>query len=230
MRTLWAILTTVAVANVIGLVGFVAFLAVTDRLSADRVERIREVLMHTVSDERRQKEAADARAKAESAKVEEERKLAQPPVPASESIIGSHEMREVAQQQVMRLQREVDDLRRALATERGIVEKQALELATSRKAFEAQREQARRIEGTDQFKRALATLEAQKPAQAKSVLRAIIDLGQLDQAVAYLNAMQERVRAKIIAEFVKEDAKMAADLLERLRTRGLVLGTEGPSK
>jgi hypothetical protein len=39
--------------------------------------------------------------------------------------------------------------------------------------------------------------------------------------------MEERVRAKVIAEFVKEDRTVAADLLERLRTRGVSLPT-GP--
>lgn len=44
------------------------------------------------------------------------------------------------------------------------------------------------------------------------------------QVVAYLNAMEERVRNRIIAEFVKEDPALAAELLERLRTHGVLTG------
>ena len=38
---------------------------------------------------------------------------------------------------------------------------------------------------------------------------------------AYLNAMQERTRTKVLDEFIKSDPKVATDLLERLRTRGI---------
>jgi hypothetical protein len=44
------------------------------------------------------------------------------------------------------------------------------------------------------------------------------------QVVAYLDAMEERVRNRIIAEFVKDDPALAAELLERLRTHGVLTG------
>lgn len=41
------------------------------------------------------------------------------------------------------------------------------------------------------------------------------------QVVSYLNAMDEGVRAKVLQEFLKDDPKLAAELLERLRVRGV---------
>lgn len=40
------------------------------------------------------------------------------------------------------------------------------------------------------------------------------------QVIAYLNAMQDRVRTKIMDEFLKDDPALAAELLEGLRTIG----------
>jgi hypothetical protein len=73
-----------------------------------------------------------------------------------------------------------------------------------------------------QQRKVLSTLEALKPAQAKQTLQQLIDAGDSGrfQALGYLDQMDEGVRAKIMGEFVKEDPKLAAELLEELRTRG----------
>lgn len=43
-----------------------------------------------------------------------------------------------------------------------------------------------------------------------------------NQVIAYLDALDERIRNKIMAEFVKDDPTLAAVLLERLRTHGIL--------
>ncbi|MBM4108075.1 MAG: hypothetical protein FJ255_04595 [Phycisphaerae bacterium] len=48
------------------------------------------------------------------------------------------------------------------------------------------------------------------------------DAARLDMVVSYLNAMQERTRAKVIGEFLKDDPALASELLERLRRRGQI--------
>jgi hypothetical protein len=47
---------------------------------------------------------------------------------------------------------------------------------------------------------------------------------RIDLVVSYLNAMQERTRAKVIGEFLKDDPALASELLERLRRRGQIAG------
>jgi len=52
--------------------------------------------------------------------------------------------------------------------------------------------------------------------------------GGPEPVVAYLNALQERARNKIMAEITANDPALAADLLERLRTRGQIARTPEP--
>jgi hypothetical protein len=70
-----------------------------------------------------------------------------------------------------------------------------------------------------------APLRANAPAQTPAPA-ADDPPGPSDQAlelvVAYLNAMQDRTRSKVIGEFLKDDPTLASDLLERLRQRGQI--------
>ncbi len=54
----------------------------------------------------------------------------------------------------------------------------------------------------------------------------------MDQAVSYLSAMQDRLRTKLFDQIVQDNPRLAADLLERLRTRGteIAAGPSSPSK
>jgi len=92
------------------------------------------------------------------------------------------------------------------------------------------------LEGSEMFKKALATYEGLKPAASASMLLQLmrpgggtgaLDNAGADQAVAYLNAMEDRTRTKIIAEFQKQDPALAAELLERLRTRATLAAGPG---
>jgi hypothetical protein len=55
----------------------------------------------------------------------------------------------------------------------------------------------------------------------------LIQQGEIDQVVAYLNAMQERTRTRIIDEFLTDQPGVATDLLERLRMRGIAARPQG---
>jgi hypothetical protein len=54
----------------------------------------------------------------------------------------------------------------------------------------------------------------------------------MDQAVSYLSAMQDRLRTKVFDQIVQDNPRLAADLLERLRTRGTEIAAlpENPKK
>ena len=54
------------------------------------------------------------------------------------------------------------------------------------------------------------------------MLKSMLESRQAEQVIAYLTKMDETKRSKIIAEFVKDEPAVAADLLERMRTRGFV--------
>lgn len=224
MRSLWLIISTLAVAHILALAGFVGWLKATNRLSRDRVERVRLIFASTIDQERAAAEEARIQLAADHAALDEQERMALPPEPAEARIGRQDEAEQVEIQRALRRQRELEDLRRALARERQQLSEDAAALERAKEEFEAYRKRLAQTEGAAQFKKALATLEAQKPKDAKDVLQALLAQGQTDEVVSYLSAMDERIRGKVLAEFVKDRPEVAADLLERLRTRGLQVG------
>ena len=75
--------------------------------------------------------------------------------------------------------------------------------------------------------KAVAAMWGVDVTTAKASLQALLDLGDRDQVVTYLSAMDERRRTKIMTEFNKDDPTVAAGLLEALRMRGTELRTAG---
>jgi hypothetical protein len=95
-------------------------------------------------------------------------------------------------------------------------------VAEARQEFEEVTRRTRELASDQQFKKSLSVLEAMKPGQARIALREVMaGPDGKGMAVAYLNAMDEGVRAKVVQEFLKEEPKVAADLLEALRTSGV---------
>ena len=66
------------------------------------------------------------------------------------------------------------------------------------------------------------SLTANTPTQAAPGALASISSEGMERAVDYLNAMQARARAKVMSELLKDDSKLASQLLERLRTYGQI--------
>lgn len=220
MKKLWTVISVLALANVLAIAGVLGWLSATDRLSKDRVRMLRETFSRTVSQEAQAKseEAAQVeKTKAETAAAE---KLARLPINAADQIKGNGVEADGQLQVILRRQKEVESLRESLNTQIASIESRERKLNEERAAFESLRKRIAEMEGATQFKSALATLESQKPKDAKAVLGALLASRQHEQVVAYLAKMEEGKRVKVMAEFVKEDPALAADLLERLRTRG----------
>lgn len=229
MRTIWTILSVLAIANLLAIIGFVGWLATSDRLNLDRVRKLREVMSVTLTSERVQAEEAQAALDAEAAAAAQAEKDAQPPITAEDQLMIQLESRQVDQQRLRRTADEIERLKQGLRAER-------LALEAERARFAAEREEFLRAQGTGvgeadeaQFKKALATLEGLKPDKAKAILNEIMSDPETGpkEVVEYLNAMQERVRTKVLEEFGKSDPALAADLLQRLRNRGVIASTGG---
>lgn len=230
MKTIWLMISVLAVANILALVGFVAWLSMTDRLSSERIDQVRLVFASTLEQQAAAEADAQAEAEAETADAEARIKLAVPPETAASRIAKQEQAEEVRLQHILRQQRELEDLRRTLERDRTRLADEEARLVQAQKDFEAYRLRIAEIEGADQFKKALTTLESQKPADARAILQSMIDEQETEQVVSYLGAMEDRIRGKVLAEFAKGDAALAADLLERLRTRGVVpLVAEAPA-
>lgn len=221
MKSIWLVISVVALANLLALGGFAAWLTASDRIDAERMRRIREMLSVTVSDERTVAEAAAQEAEAKAKADADAARLTVPPETAAEKIAAAADEDDAQLQAVIRRRRELEDVLRAIDRQRAELDTRSAAVKAERAAFDEERKKIELATADAQFKKALATLEAQKPADARGVLEALIAAGKGEQAVAYLSAMEERVRSKVLAEFAKADGTVAADLLEQLRTHGV---------
>ena len=221
MKTIWNAVSVVAVANLLAIAALIGWLRASDRLDIDRLRAIKEALAPTLASERETAKAEAVRAEQEAIAAAERAKVGAAPVSAQERLNLKVEQSEIDRQRLARFQKEVEDLRRSLLLERAQLERDRETLEATRAAFESERRRIAAIEGDAQFQKTLTTLEQLKPDKAKLALQQLLDGGQEDQVVAYLNGMQDRLRAKVIDEFLATDAKVAAGLLERIRMRGV---------
>ncbi len=230
MKAIWKVASVMALANLLALVAFGGWLQFSDRLDMVRVRAVREVFTETLTDEHTRVEQE------EKDRVEEQR-LADlaaleaaggEPISADNRIRMQDELEEEGTAKLARMQHEMTVLRRMLADEQQRLDADSASFKAEQAAFNAERDRIRQIEGDGQFKIAVAAFSEIKASTAKNMLKEImsgptVDGGDgMSQVVSYLNAMDDDVRAKIIEEFAKEGPALAANLLERLRTYGLL--------
>jgi len=218
LKALFLAISTLAIAHFIALIGFAAWLHQGDRLDMARINEIRDIFSRTITAEQADK-AKQARLVAdEQAAAEEAALTANPPVPSANrmSLIGN--LDDLNLVTVERLRKESEELQNTIARERTQIESERQALADERAEFLQLRADIKASEGSAQFKKALQRYEGLKPDSARAVFQTLIDKGETDQVVAYLNAMQPRTSSKIIGKFPPD---VAADLLERIRLRGV---------
>lgn len=219
MKGLWIIISTIALANFLAMAGLIGWLQMTDRLDATRINEVRALFAETLT-EKENAAAAQKAAEEEAAKKEAEAiRAGTPPLSAAEAMVSERVQGEQQRQHVERLRREVEDLQRSLARERDELDEEWKRLRAEQDAFQVMRQRLAELEGSEQFERALRLYESLKPDQTQALLQQLIDEGNIEQVVSYLDAMQTRTASKVLAEF--KDPAVAAGLLERLRTRGL---------
>lgn len=221
MKHIWLVLSMLALANVLALAGVLGWLKATDRLNSDRLEKVRAIFAKPVGVEAAELQAIAVAQREGEEQARREEKLALPPKPAAERIAEDRAAAELEMQQMLRRQREIDDLGSQLLRRQADLDRREEELEARMLAFEEQKKKYLEIEGAAQFKAALATIEGLKSREAKAMLEAMLGRNLDDEVTAYLTRMDERKRAGIIAEFAKEQPALAAELLERLRTRGV---------
>jgi hypothetical protein len=236
MRTIWTILTVLALANLLALAGFVGWLGASDRVDMERVREVRKLFSETLTEKHTREATAKAAEEAAALAAAEKAKRENEPVPAADLLRIRLEAGEADRERLAKWRREVEDLKATLQRDLDRLDAARKALADEQAAFDARKEQIARLEGDGMFKKALATYEGLKPTAAAEMMLQLLRPGGgtgaineagADQTVAYLNAMEDRTRTKIITEFQKQDAALAAELLERLRTRATLASGPG---
>ena len=224
MKAAWNVITLVALANLIAIIGFVWWLHFSGRLDMDRLEEVRTLMSETIA-EQNARESADAAA-AEQAAIEQTQaeRMSGPPVTAQEALALRLETSEIDSLNLQRLRREVDDLREPRARETRLGARSQASFEADKAAFEEMRQEIAEIEGDAQFAKSVEVLDTLKSAEAKAVLAQLYATDPV-QVITYLDAMDSRARANVIRAFNKDgQTDLAADLLEALRLHGLEAG------
>ncbi len=228
MRTLWNVVSFLAVVHLLALVMFVAWLWRSDRLDAARIHEFREILSTTTGNPaQRDRLAAEAAARLRMEQEDEARRR-DPPLPSAENVSVQYRTQQAGQLAA----RHVDDTRQQLQRQ---IDLTAQQMREQRGELEAQRQAlagdaaAAAREEKQQMDRAVKLLESLPPKQAKMKLVELVRSNRMDQAVAYLNAMNQRSAGKVLSEFKTDlENPLATELLERIRTLRLSKAAAGP--
>jgi flagellar motility protein MotE (MotC chaperone) len=213
MRTLWNVVSFLAVVHLLAGVMFVGWLWHSRRLDDDRIQQMRALLAEPVSD-------APVVTEAPSDEPEPESRA------AALSSGAQVELTSMLREQMAQSVRWLEDEKRLLTVqlERATaqIERQKQDFMDRQSQWEQSVEAERQRRIDEQFGKVVRQLESVPPRQAQQILANLVDEGRPEQAVAYLDGMNPRAAAKIIREFkTAEDTRLATELLERLRTFGL---------
>lgn len=226
MKTLMRAIGILATLNLLALLGGLGWLFATGRVDERRVSELAAEFGETTA-ERDAREEAEA-AEAEAALADDD-SLSDIPLTAEQQIDRKLRSSEADRQTIQRMRRDVADLRRALQIEREQLDESRSAFLSEKTAFEEARERVMQTEGEEQFQSALLTLRTMRSKQAYTLVNETIENMPegMTIATAYLDNLPAKNRAAILGEFEKADPALAAELLERLRTRGVIAQADG---
>ncbi len=174
MKKLWTILSILAIANLLAMLGFVGYLKATDRLSMDRMRELREKFSATVTQDNAKKAQEEAEKKAAEAKAADDAKASRPPLNAEQQLATRVELSQLDQQRLQRLREEIEGLRKTLASERADLDRRQTKFDADQRAFAEQVAQFTQSAGDEQFKKTLGILQSVKAKEAKSMLNEML--------------------------------------------------------
>ena len=221
MKTIWNILSFLAVVHLLALAMFVAWLWHSDRLDGDRVQQVREMFSMTIPNARIAVKQAQVRTEAELEQRRDQAFGEDPPFSSAATIeIGSQVTRHT-DQEIRRLEDSKKRQLAQLAEAQRVSEEREAESKARVEAWEKAVAADKKRQEDEQFAKAVRLLESQQPKQSKMIIVELVGTGKMDQAVAYINAMDDRKRAKLLGAFkTPVEQKLATELLEQLRTFG----------
>ena len=230
VKSLWNILSFLAVVNLLALAIFIAWLWQSDRLSASRVQQLRDMLSVTIAEEKARDDESQKKAKAQAEAELEQQVQANPPIESGAQLQQISLIKHEQEQARRRLEDERDVLLSALEAESKRLERKRQELDQQKAAWENAVRDERQRKNDEQFLQAVRQLEQLSPKQGKQMIVELVEKKQSETAVAYLDAMSPRSSAKILKEFKSEtEIELATELLEQLRTFGLKSSAAAPA-
>lgn len=220
-KTLWPALSIAAIANLLAILGFVAYLGLSDRLNRERLDRIRDILAVSISQEREQAEAEQAAAEQA---AREAKRAAETDIANAGAESRSEQFRtiEQAQQEILlRARRDVEAIEQLIALRLAEVERREAELAAREAAVESAIERDAALAKDQQFRKTVTLLSGLKPDALKAKIDVYLADGLFDFVIDVLVALPPRSASKLLALYSDEtENRLAAELLLRLKDRG----------
>lgn len=217
MKSLWSVVSFLAVVHLLALILFLGWLYGTDRLSVERVRNVRELFAMTMTDEKMQKEEQE---QAPEENQENESSMFQMSSTRQIELLTDVQRQELMATQRMKDESEMHSRQFSLLNQKIALEREEFE--TERRRWEEATGADRERKTNEQFAQTVSQYESLPAKQGKQILIELINSGSREQAVAYLDAMKPRAASKILKEFKSpEEIILAAELLEELRIFGL---------
>ena len=222
MKKWWNIVSFLAIAHLLAMMMFIGWLWQSGRLDTQRVQHLRETFSMTIAEA--EQAQADALQQAQDAELEAlaQQRRTNPPLPSDVRITRISRLEEIEQRTFRRIEQEKAMLREQIATAQARLDERESRLDQQRQQWIESVEAERERRTDEQFAKTVKQYESVRPKQGKEMLMQLIAAGEMQQAVAYLDAMNARAASRILGEFKAEDEiTLATELLEQLRTFGV---------
>lgn len=225
MKTIWTAVSIIAIAHILAFLGFVGYLAGTGRIDRDRIDQVKAIFTPTIAAQ--QQTEADAKAKAEQARIEAEKKarldIANPGVEARTNEFQT--ISQMTQEKIDRANRDLQSMQQFIDTKLADVEKREKDLDAREQAFKNEVNRVKKLQSDEQFQKTVTLMAAMKPQDLKSKLDVYLTENKTDLVVDILDALPSRNASKLLGLYQSQsDNVVAANLLLRLKDRGV--GTE----
>jgi chromosome segregation ATPase len=223
MRTVKLSLLALLMLHLLAAGAGLGWLIATGRVSGERLAQVKETFELPVSQEQQQEQKAAELAEAAEAEAARMARLAGlgEASTASERLAEENKRNEILLRQLERTRSEIESLQDNLHLARQRMERQNEQVSKTKQELQQKLTEIENRLNDEGFKKAVALYETLPPKQVKAMFAELMDNGQTDQVVAYLEAMQSRRAAAVLKEFKDPiDVQRAVELTERLRARG----------
>ena len=222
MKTLWNIISFLAVVHLLALLIVVAWLWQSQRLTTDRVREVREMFAMTEPEAQAAAAKTAAETKAQQQMALDAQAKANPPGDSLSEIQHVSVVKQQEEQTRRRLEDEKKIMMDELTASSAQLERKRADLDRQRLDWENTIRNDRQRKVDEQFLQTVKQYEQLTSKQGKQMIITLVNQKQMEQAVAYLDAMSPRAASRILKEFKTEsEIALATDLLEKLRTFGV---------
>lgn len=204
--------------------GFVGWLYMDGRMNKARLQQVVDMFSLTIEEEAEQDTQAQQLAQETQLKLEQQARLesvGNGPTTLRERLDREQQADETVLQKIELFNAQNKALRDEMARFKADHAQRVAQLDKEREAFEQWVQQQAQQTRDDNFQQVVGLYETQPAKQTKQAFQTLMQQGQTHQVVEYLAAMSGRKAGKVLSQFkTPQEVAQAADLLEKLRTRG----------